>query len=60
MYHEKTKHMDVRYHLVQEIISKGEILINKIGTADNLANILTQPLPIAKFKHCLILVAVSY
>ena len=52
MFHERTKHIDVRYHFVREIIARGDIVVSKVGTQDNLANIMTKSLPIAKFVHC--------
>ena len=58
MFHERTKHIDVRYHFVREIIASGDIIVSKIGTCDNPADMLTKLLPISKFEHCLDLVGV--
>ena len=33
MYHERTKHIDVRYNFIQEIVSQGAITVKKIATA---------------------------
>ena len=52
MFHDRTKHIDVRYHFVLEIIARGDIVVSKVGTQDNPANIMTKSLPIAKFVHC--------
>ena len=52
MFHERTKHIDVRYHFVHEIIACGDIVVSKVGTQDNPTNIMTKSLPIAKFVHC--------
>ena len=52
MFHERTKHIDVRYHFVHEIIAHGDIVVNKVGDQDNPTNIMTKSLPIAKFVHC--------
>ena len=51
MFHERTKHIDVRYHFVREIIPRGDIVVSKVGTLDNPADMMTKPLPIAKFVH---------
>ncbi|KAJ3678046.1 hypothetical protein LUZ60_001849 [Juncus effusus] len=32
MYHEKTKHIDVKYHFVRDVVADGEVLMKKIGT----------------------------
>ncbi|XP_070677997.1 secreted RxLR effector protein 161-like [Malus domestica] len=42
VHHARTKHIDVRYHFVREIIAEGEILVKKIASADNPADMLTR------------------
>ncbi|PHT95820.1 hypothetical protein T459_03702 [Capsicum annuum] len=56
MFHERIKHIDVRYHFVWEIIARGDIAVIKISTYDNPADMITKTLPSAKFEHCLDLV----
>jgi hypothetical protein len=58
MFHERTKHIDVRYHFVREIIARGDIVVSKISTHDNPADMMTKSLPITKFEHCLDLVGI--
>ncbi|KAL2512989.1 Retrovirus-related Pol polyprotein from transposon TNT 1-94 [Abeliophyllum distichum] len=53
IYHERSKHIEVKYHFVREQLSTGEINILKIGTADNLADMGTKILPVSKFNICL-------
>ena len=52
MFHERTKHIDIRYHFVRDVISEGNVLVKKISTEENPADMLTKPLPITKFKFC--------
>ena len=52
MFHERMKHIDVRYHFVREIIARGDIVVTKFGTQDNLEDMMTKSLSIAKFVHC--------
>ena len=42
MFHERTKHIDVRYHFVREIIAHGDIIVNKVGTQDNPIDMMTK------------------
>ena len=58
VHHSRTKHIDVRFHFVREIIDEGDILLKKIRTADNLVNMMTKLVPLHKFKHCLDLLGV--
>ena len=53
VYHERTKHVDVRYHFVRDMISKGEVNLQKIPTENNPADMGTKVVTLAKFKHCL-------
>ena len=51
MFCERTKHIDMRYHFVREIIAHGDIVVSKVGTQDNSADMMTKSLLIAKFVH---------
>ena len=52
MFHERTKHTDVRYHFVRDIFIKGDLSIMKISTDKNPADMMTKPLPQDKFLLC--------
>ena len=56
VYHARTKHIDVRHHFVRDIIEEGEILLKKIHTSHNPADMLTKVVDRPKFHHCLDLV----
>ncbi|GJZ26731.1 retrovirus-related pol polyprotein from transposon TNT 1-94 [Tanacetum coccineum] len=38
MFHERTKHINVRYHFIREIVESKEIKVAKIGMKDNAAD----------------------
>jgi hypothetical protein len=42
--HSKTKHIEVRYHLLRENVEKGKIALIHVPTHDQLADIFTKPL----------------
>nr|GEU39227.1 putative polyprotein [Tanacetum cinerariifolium] len=50
IYHDRTKHIDVRYHFIR---TERRIKVKKIGTKDNPADVFTKPVPLSKFRHCL-------
>ena len=58
-FHEKTKHIDVRFHFIRDIMEQGLVNVNKISIKDNPANMLTKPIPNVKFKQCLNLINVG-
>ncbi|VFQ76393.1 unnamed protein product [Cuscuta campestris] len=47
--HQKTKHIVRRYHIIREIVARGDVEICKIGTDDNIADPFTKAL--GKPKH---------
>ena len=58
MFHERNKHIDVIYHLICEIVSKGIIAVINVATLDNPTTMMIKPDPLNKFKNCLDLVGV--
>lgn len=52
-YHDRTKHIDVRYHFIRDILNDGEFKLIKIGTKDNPADAFTKALPLSKLESCL-------
>jgi hypothetical protein len=59
VYHARTKHIDVRFHKIKELVATAELLLKKIHTSENAADMLTKPITTDKFKHCLDLTNVS-
>jgi hypothetical protein len=50
--HRRTKHVRIKYHFVKERVEAGEISFPYIPSADNLADILTKPLPREAVLRC--------
>lgn len=44
-FHDRTKHIDVRFHYVREVTSNGSIKLVKISTYCNPADMMTKTLP---------------
>ncbi|GKC59912.1 retrovirus-related pol polyprotein from transposon TNT 1-94 [Tanacetum coccineum] len=59
MFHERTKHINVRYHFIKEIVESKEIEVAKIGTKDNAADTFTKVVPGPKFKYCMEILGVG-
>ena len=56
VFHERSKHIDVRLHFIREEIEKERVKVFKVDTLENPADMLTKPLPREKFELCLKLV----
>ena len=42
VFHAKTKHVDVRYHFIREVLEDKQIQLVKVHTLENLADLLTK------------------
>jgi len=49
--HQKSKHVDRKYHLIRHFIEEGYLKIRKIDTTLNVSDPLTKPLPLAKHEE---------
>jgi hypothetical protein len=46
MFHERTQHIDIRYHFIRDVIARGGVIkVRKIHTRDNPADMMTKPVP---------------
>jgi hypothetical protein len=43
--HGKVKHIDIRHHYIRELLQSGDITMEQVSSADNLADLFTKPLP---------------
>jgi hypothetical protein len=51
-YHSKTKHIDVQYHFVREMVEEKKVLLKKVDTLKNVADSLTKSMNREKFSWC--------
>ena len=51
-YHAKTKHIDLQYHLVRDVVEDQKVLLEKVNTVKNVADSLTKFVSIEKFSWC--------
>ena len=51
VFHEKLKHIEIRYFYIRDMVQKGSIKLQYGGTDEQVANILTKPLSQVKFKY---------
>ena len=42
--HARTKHIEIRHHFLRDNVQKGNIVLEKVDTTENVADIFTKPL----------------
>jgi hypothetical protein len=47
--HKRTKHIDIRHHILRYHVSKGDIVMEGVRTDDQLVDIFTKPLDETRF-----------
>ena len=52
VYHERTKHIDVRTHMIRDHVRRGTIALLFVPTSEQVADVLTKPVPYAKVNFC--------
>jgi len=46
------KHIDVQYHFIREMIENKQVLLEKVDTLKNIADLLTKSVSAEKFIWC--------
>jgi hypothetical protein len=51
-YHSKTKHIDIQYHFVRDMVEEKKVLLMKVETLNNVADSLKKSMRTEKFSWC--------
>ena len=51
VFHDKSKHIEIRYHFIRDMVQKGVVKLQYISTNDQTADVLTNSLPRVKFEY---------
>ena len=51
MFHDRSKHIEMRYHFIRDLVQRGALKLQYIHTDEQIANILTKPLLASKFVN---------
>ena len=49
--HSRMKHISLDYHFIYEQVQAGFLKVSHVSTKDQLADLLTKPLPMSKFEY---------
>ena len=59
-FHQKLKHILRRFHLIREIIARGDVVMERVPLTDNVADPQTKPLAQEVSKHHRISMGLMY
>ena len=59
VYHNRTKHIDVRHHYVREALDLGILTVEHVSTTEMASDMLTKSVPAPKLKKCLGILGLS-
>ena len=48
--HNRTKHIDIRYHFIRELYQSQIITVDHVGTEENIADVMTKAVPRHKYE----------
>lgn len=51
VFHDRSKHIDARFHFIRDCIASKEIEVEYIKTLDQVADIFTKPLKTERFQQ---------
>ena len=44
MFHDKSKHIEIKYHFIQDMVQKGAVKLKYVPTEEQVVDVLTKPL----------------
>jgi len=59
VFHQKTKHIAIKYHKIRDAQRDREVLLTYVSTVDQLADVFTKPLPRDKFQRIVALAGLN-
>ena len=51
MFHEKSKHIEIWYFDIRDMVQKGDIKLHYVSTNEQVVDVLTKPLSRVKFEY---------
>ena len=51
MFHDKSKHIEIKYHYITDMVQRGAVKLQYVATNDQIVDVLTNPLARVKFEY---------
>ena len=51
MFHDKSKHIEIKYHYIRDMVQIGVVKLQYVATDEQITDVLTKPLARVKFEY---------
>ena len=51
VFHDKLKHIEIKYHYIRDMVQRGAVKFQYIATDEHIADVLTKPLARVNFEY---------
>ena len=51
MFHDKSKHIEIKYHYIKDMVQRGAMKLQYIAMDEQIADVRTKPLTRVKFEY---------
>ena len=51
VFHDKSKHIKIKYHCIRDMVQRGAVKLQCVGTEEHIADVLIKPLARVKFEY---------
>ena len=51
MFHDKSKHIEIKYHYIKDMVQRGAVKLQYVEMDEQIADVLTKPLARVKFEY---------
>ena len=51
MFHDKSKHIEIKYHYIKDMVQRREMKLQYVATDEHIADVLMKPLARVKFEY---------
>ena len=51
MFHDKSKHIEIKYHYIRDMVQRGAVNLLYVVTEEQIADVLVKPLARLKFEY---------
>ena len=51
MFHDKLKHIEIKYHYIMDMVQRGSMKLQYVPMDEKIADVLTKPLARVKYEY---------